>query len=155
MADGGIETLIPTPEDAELAGMASRALAAAQPKDDLRVRLDDGQELVLPRGAARLLSHLLTEMARGNAVTLIPIHAELTTQEAADMLNVSRPYLIRLLEEGKIPFHKAGTHRRVKFTDLQSFRTKVEAERQAAMDELARQAQELELEMETERGIEH
>ena len=145
MADGGIETVVPTREDAELAAEASRALAAAEAKADFRVHLDNGQELILPRGVARLLSHVLIQMSCGNAVTIVPTHAELTTQEAADMLNVSRPHLIRLLEEGKIPFHKAGTHRRVRFTDLQAFRTKVKAEQQAAMDELARQAQELEM----------
>jgi excisionase family DNA binding protein len=82
-------------------------------------------------------------MSRGNAVTLIPVHAELTTQEAADYLNVSRPYLIQLLESGKIKYHKTGTHRRVKFVELEEYRRKTEAARQKAMEELALQAQEL------------
>jgi hypothetical protein len=92
-------TTLPSKEDSDLAQTASRELAKKQPAE-LRVRLDDGQELVLPRSATRLIVHLLTEMAQGNAVTVIPIHANLTTQEAADYLNVSRPHLISLLEAG-------------------------------------------------------
>ncbi|RJT42673.1 helix-turn-helix domain-containing protein [Mesorhizobium waimense] len=82
-------------------------------------------------------------MGQGNAVTIIPVHAELTTQEAADYLNVSRPYLIRLLEEGKLPFNMVGTHRRVKFSDLAAYRNNAEEERKKVMEELAAQAQEL------------
>ena len=82
-------------------------------------------------------------MAQGNAVTIIPIHAELTTQEAADFLNVSRPYLVRLLEQKKMPFHMVGTHRRVRFEDLMAFKASFEKSRREAMDELATQAQEL------------
>jgi excisionase family DNA binding protein len=134
--------VIPDENDSELAATASRALARAS-KDSVRVRLDDDSELQLPKSVTPLLIHLLTEMAQGNAVTLIPVHAELTTQEAANLLNVSRPHLVRLLEEGKIPFHKAGTHRRVKFVDIEDYRKQFEVQRQVALDELARQAQEL------------
>ena len=134
--------IIPTEDDAELAATASRALASAS-AESLSVRLDDGKELQLPKSVTPFLVHLLTEMAQGNAVTLIPVHAELTTQEAADYLNVSRPYLIKLLEQEKIPFHKVGTHRRVRFTELEAYRKRAEEERRAAMDELAAQAQEL------------
>src|SRR6266516_3320974 len=98
-------TALPSKEDSALAREASRAIATTQPSE-LRMRLDDGQELVLPKAATRLIAHLLTEMAQGNAVTVIPVHANLTTQEAADFLNVSRPFLIGLLEAGKIPFAK-------------------------------------------------
>jgi excisionase family DNA binding protein len=136
------DTAIPSPEDAELATHASQALAP-KVEAELRVTLDDGTELTLPRAATRLLHHLLTQMSLGNPVTLIPIHAELTTQEAADYLNISRPFLIKLLEANKIPLHMVGTHRRIKFTDLESFRKKAEQERQSAMEELTRQAQEL------------
>jgi excisionase family DNA binding protein len=138
---------VPTEEDSKLAAEAIRALAGAikAKKEVLRVKLDDGQQFTLPKAATRLLSHLLNEMANGNAVTLIPIHAELTTQEAADYLNVSRPYLIRQLESHKVPFHKVGTHRRIKFQDLEVYRQSVESERRKVMDELAEQAQELEM----------
>jgi excisionase family DNA binding protein len=136
------DTAVPTPTDAALATEASRALAS-NAEAELKVRLEDGTQFTLPRAATRLLHHLLTEMSLGNAVTLIPIHAELTTQEAADYLNVSRPFLVKLLETKGLPFHKVGTHRRVKFSDLEAFRKSAEAKRRAAMEELAAQAQEL------------
>ena len=136
------EAAMPTQEDAELAARASQVLAP-KAEAELTIKLDDGTELTLPKAATRLLHHLLTQMSLGNAVTLIPIHAELTTQEAADYLNVSRPFLIKLLETDRIPFHMVGTHRRVKFTELEAFRKRAEQERQAAMQELADQAREL------------
>ena len=136
--------VLPSPRDAELALQASRMLAAFRHADaNLKVQLDDGKVLTLPRAATHLLHHLLTEMAQGNAVTIIPVHAELTTQEAADHLNVSRPYLVKLLNEGKIPFRMVGTHRRVKFSDLEDFRKQADETRRAAMDGLAAQSQEL------------
>ncbi|MCA0448844.1 MAG: helix-turn-helix domain-containing protein [Proteobacteria bacterium] len=91
------DTIVPTPKDIALATESSRVLSAAglaNAKADFKVRLDNGAELTLPNAAMRLISHLLTEMSHGNAVTLIPIHANLTTQEAADYLGVSRPHLI-------------------------------------------------------------
>lgn len=134
--------IVPTSEDVELAETASRVLAGAN-KNALRVQLDDGHELELPKAVTPMLIHILTEMAQGNSVTLIPVHAELSTQEAANLLNVSRPYLVKLLDTGVIPHHKAGTHRRVKFTDLDAYRSQFEIARNEAMSELARQAQEL------------
>jgi excisionase family DNA binding protein len=136
-------SVLPSKKDSDLAREASRAISSVQTKS-LRVRIDN-KELILPEAATRLIQHLLTEMAQGNAVTIIPIHAELTTQEAADFLNVSRPYLIRLLEQKKIPFHMVGTHRRVRFEDLMAFKAGFEKSRREAMDELAAQAQELEM----------
>jgi excisionase family DNA binding protein len=136
--------ILPSADDAELAAQASRRLSRAKHEGaELRVQVDGGEMLRLPKAVSELLYHLLTEMAQGNAVTLFPIHAELTTQEAADYLNVSRPYLIRLLEEGKIKFNMVGTHRRVKFGDLEAFRKSSEDERKRVMDDLAAQAQQL------------
>jgi excisionase family DNA binding protein len=136
-------TVVPSEEDARLAAESSRILAAKRPDHALRVQLEDGRVLTLPVAAARLLEHLLTEMAHGNAVTLIPVHAELTTQEAADYLNVSRPYLVRLLEENAIRFHKVGTHRRIRFQDLKAYKDRMDAKREQAMSELVAEAQEL------------
>jgi excisionase family DNA binding protein len=97
--------------------------------------------VVVPREAFDLFLEVLGQMANGSAVTIVPVQAELTTQQAADMLNVSRPYLIELLESGRIPFRKVGTHRRIRASDLVAFQQKDDAERKAAMDELTAEAQ--------------
>src|SRR5437660_3900206 len=112
----------------------------------LRLRLlDDPAKgtIKIPASAARMLIRILEEMARGNAVTLIPIHAELTTQEAADMLNVSRPSLIQLLDEGKIDFRRVGTHRRVRFEGLMEYKRQTDTERRKVLKQLAAYDQEL------------
>jgi excisionase family DNA binding protein len=93
----------------------------------------------------RLLVDVLTEMAKGNLVTLMPVHAELSTQQAADFLNVSRPFLIKLLEEGKIPYRKVGTHRRMLFFDVMAYKQQVDKQRLKTLEELAAQAQELDM----------
>jgi excisionase family DNA binding protein len=136
------DPVVPTQAETRMAEESGRILAA-HARGELRVQLDDGQTLVLPQSVARLLSHILTEMAEGNAVTMIPIHAEMTTQEAADFLNVSRPHLISLLEKHEIPFHKVGTHRRVRFQDVRDYKDRLTANRSQALDDLARVSQEL------------
>jgi excisionase family DNA binding protein len=134
-------SVLPSKRDSDLAREASQAISGGRQKS-LRVKIGD-KELILPQAATRLIQHLLTEMAKGNAVTLVPIHAELTTQEAADFLNVSRPHLVRLLEQKKMDFHMVGTHRRIRFEDLMAFKASFEKNRLEAMDELASQAQKL------------
>ena len=133
----------PTVDETKLALASSRQLSRFL-KQNLRVRISETDEIVvIPAVAVRLLVELLSAMAEGNAVTLIPIHAELTTQQAADLLGVSRPFLVRHLEDGKIPFRKIGTHRRILFSDLTKFKHEMHANRLNALDELAAQAQEL------------
>jgi len=140
----------PTAADAQLALESSRRLTqflAARPKKALRVRIEPENEpeesISIPVTAFRLLNSILTEMAKGNAVTLIPVHAELTTQQAADILNVSRPFLIEQLEKGVIPYRKVGTHRRVMFKDLMKYKQTMDHNRLKALEELSVIDQEL------------
>jgi excisionase family DNA binding protein len=95
----------------------------------------------LPPSVVQALAGLVHELARGNAVTVVPVQAELTTQQAADLLNVSRPFLVKLLDSGEIPYHRTGTHRRVKAADLLEYRDRRRAARRAALAELTREAQ--------------
>lgn len=99
----------------------------------------------MPAVAVRLLVDLLSAMAEGNAVTLIPIHDELTTQQAADLIGVSRPFLIKQLEDDAIPYRRVGTHRRVLFSDLMKYKHEMDEKRTKALNELTEQAQELDM----------
>ena len=99
----------------------------------------------MPRAALELLLDMLAQMACGNAVSIVPTHAELTTQEAADLLNVSRPHLVELLERGDIPFRKVGSHRRVRAEDLFAYKRVDDKRRAAIAAELTRDAEDLEL----------
>lgn len=143
------ETVTPTTRDAQLAQESSRQLAkildVGKERVRIRVQPDGGkaETVSIPLSAFRLLTDILTEMAKGNAISLIAVHAELTTQQAADLLNVSRPYLIELLEEGKIPFRKVGTHRRILFQDVMAYKQKIDQGRLKALEELSALDQEL------------
>lgn len=136
---------IPTQEDTQLAVESSRLLAACIGKGDSAcLRLHDGDTMVqVPVKAIYLLVDILEAMARGDAVSIIPIHKELTTQEAANILNVSRPYLVKLIEAGEIRFHKNGVRRKVLFKDLMEYKQKRDQESMTLLDELTAEAQEL------------
>jgi excisionase family DNA binding protein len=139
----------PAPREvvAEEAKAALRVLTAApHPRTGPSVTIySDGAgpraAVTVPREAFELFLEILGHMANGNAVTIVPVHAELTTQEAADILNVSRPYLVELLNAKKIPYRKVGTHRRIRFDDLMEFKQRDDHERRAILDELAAEAQ--------------
>jgi excisionase family DNA binding protein len=134
-----------SPEESELARTSSRLLAACIGHGKTaRLRVIDGDsEIEVPVAALRMLVNILTNMASGNAVSLVPIHAELTTQQAADFLNVSRPYVVGLLERGELAHHKVGTHRRVYFRDLMAYKDAQLRKSKAALTELAKLDQEL------------
>lgn len=133
-----------SPEESKLARDSSRLLAACMgrgPTARLRVIDADG-EIEVPVVALRMLVNILNNMAAGNAVSLVPIHAELTTQQTADFLNVSRPYVVGLLERGELAHHMVGTHRRLCFRDLMAYKNAQLARSKAQLTELAREAQE-------------
>ncbi|WP_341730108.1 helix-turn-helix domain-containing protein [Brooklawnia sp.] len=137
-----IATLVPEPTDAELAASALRSLDAARDAN-IPVRLSLGGsdgELEVPGSVLVALARVLDSFAHGEGVTLVPAHAELTTQQAADVLNVSRPFLIGLLDAGEISYRTVGTHRRVKAASLVRYLREDDARRTAAADELAAEA---------------
>ena len=138
---------LPTAQEAEEAKITSRALSKYAHNERLHLKIasnnNESEDLILPGYAINLLLAMLTEMSKGNAITVMPIHAELSTQETAELLNVSRPYLVDLLEQGKIPFRKVGTHRRVLANDVFDYKQRIDAARLKALDDLATQAQEL------------
>lgn len=108
-----------------------------------RVEGDGEDTLVIPREAAELFARILAHMAAGEGVSVVPAHAELTTQQAADVLNVSRPYLIKLLDSGAIEYRLVGTHRRVRFDSLMEYARKDDQKRRKAADELSAMTQEM------------
>jgi excisionase family DNA binding protein len=99
-------------------------------------RRDDGETVTVPRAAVDLLVAVLANMAAGQGVSLVPAHAELTTQQAADLMNVSRPFLVRLLRAGDIEYRLVGTHRRIKAASLSDYMRRDDAQRRKAADEL-------------------
>lgn len=136
---------LPTAKESELARASSRLLAACighGPTARLHVIDGDG-EIEVPVSALRMLVDILANMAAGNAISIVPIHAELTTQQAADFLGVSRPYLVGLVEHGELQHHKVGSRRRVYFRDLLDYRKQRMSRSEAALGALAEQAQKL------------
>ena len=140
---------LPVEREVKAAIEGKRALAAylATQFETQHIQIFDEQnqahQVELPTSALQLLMDILAALAEGNAVKVVPVHAELTTQEAADLLNVSRPHLIKLLESGELSYHKTGNHRRVRFADLMDYKTRRDTASEQAMALLAEQAQAL------------
>lgn len=139
------KAITPTPAEVRQAGIARERLKRiVRPNRPFRFAPEGKAETVeVPAAAAALLLRLLAEMAAGHAVTIIPIHAELTTREAADLLGVSRPFLIKLIDQGKLPHRMVGSHRRVQFKDVMEYQRRSETDRRAALAQLAEDAQKL------------
>lgn len=97
----------------------------------------------LPASATKLLLDVLTHFADGNAVMVLPIHREISTQQAADLLNISRPYLVRMLERDELPYRQVGTRRRLQLKDVLAYKARQAADRKRVLDELTAQAEEL------------
>ncbi|MDB0567400.1 helix-turn-helix domain-containing protein [Ralstonia solanacearum] len=141
----------PSEEDVALAREARRTLEAVLKAGAGTRQVDfrDGsgrvQTVRMPASALQLLQDVLDQIEKGCAVSIVPTHTELTTQEAAQMLGVSRPFFVQMLERGDIPFHKIGTHRRVRYRDVVDYKKRLDAQRHQALEELATQAQALDL----------
>lgn len=142
-------TAIPSAEEIALAKLSSQELATvieSQGESQLVSVIDkQGQkhEVTLPVSALKLMVEVLTQLGQGNSVNITPIQAELTTQDAADLLNMSRPTLIKLLDAGELPFSRTGNRRKVPFAAVLAYKQKVQAQRIDALDELASLDQEL------------
>ena len=106
---------------------------------------ETGETITIPKNALLFLSDILQNMAEGKTISIIPSDSELSTQQAADMLNVSRPHLVKVLESGLLPFTKVGSHRRISLNDLFSFQENSKKNRTKQLNFLAKQAQELNL----------
>lgn len=136
----------PTADEVSQAQEAGRQLARLLPKDQRPLRLvtdDNRHEMIaIPPGAVRLFLDVLTQLGQGRAVTILPKKAELTTQEVADYLNVSRPYVVKLITAGKLPARLVGTRRRIAFQDLVRFDEADRKRRRAALEEIAQLDQE-------------
>lgn len=132
-------------DQTQAAGDAARALHHALQSADgmICLRANDDHEVIVPTEAFRLFVDLLTMLANGDGVVVMPEHAEVSTQQAADMLNVSRPFVVKLIEERKLPARKVGAHRRILLADLIAYKRQDEAEREAVMSELAAESQRL------------
>lgn len=139
------ETFVPSENDTEKAKAFSRILARKiAPESRVTIqRENDGEAIEIPRTVFSVLMKVLAVMSEGKAFTLIPMDEELTTQQAADILNVSRPYLNKVLDLGDIPHRKVGRNRRIKFSDLLDYKKLQESKSKIALQELADEAQEL------------
>lgn len=137
----------PKPSDSELAKETSRSLASAlangleQPFTV--VDRGTGKEVSLPDAAVQAILKVLHEMGQGNVVSVTSIHAEISTQEAADLLNVSRTYLVKLVDENEIPSRKVGAQRRLMLTDVLAYKQEMYAKQLKGMQELVELSEEL------------
>ena len=138
-----INALIPTDTDIKIAEESSRVLLSSMEEESPLILKLKNRSLTLSPHIAKLLFEILEQTKKGNALTIYPVQAKLTTQEAADILNVSRPYLIKLLNNKEIPFYRVGTHRRILLKDLLEYKKNMIKEREEVLDELTELSQEL------------
>lgn len=139
------------PEEIALAQLCSRELTAfLKTKAEIHaLHLTDDEGVALgvdiPMSALRLLVEVLTQLGQGNAIHLIPVHTQLTTQEGADMLNISRPSFIKLLDDGLIPHHRVGNRRKVAYSDVLAYKQNMDTKRLDTLDELSKLDQSMDM----------
>lgn len=134
-------------EESAIANESSEILARHIRKGEhLQLRISGAEHdeaIVLPASVVALLLGILRMKANGLGIALTPLHSELTTRQAADLLHVSRPYLVKLLEAGDIPYYKVGKHRRVRREDVMTYKNAIDQRREAVLDELVAESQAL------------
>lgn len=135
----------PTKKDQDVATKTISAIENEGGKGKYKLSSSNGDKFELTQNTFELLVTILKEMSNGNGIVLMPLHAELSTQQAADYLNVSRPFLVGLLEKHAIPFRTVGRHRRVRLEDILNYKRSLEENRLTALEELSAQAQELDM----------
>lgn len=137
---------VPAEQQAEVAAL-SRLLGIPGPRKKRAPRCQlvgpQGERISLPPSVFHVLERVIEVLARGDAITVVPVGKQLTTQQAADLLNVSRQYLVRLLDEDRLPYTRTGKHRRLRIEDVLAFKEKRDQERGAALDELTQLSEEL------------
>ena len=122
----------------------NHALSVSSEPEGVEVRVEQSDEVIrLPREGATVLREILVNTAAGRSVKVIPMHAELTTQQAADLLNVSRPHVVKLMDKGVLPGHKVGTHRRISAADVHAYKHQRDIEGRIAADELTALTEEM------------
>jgi excisionase family DNA binding protein len=126
-------SVAPTAAEFQAIRVLERAFST---ESQARLIAPDGTEMVLPASVHEILHVVLTALARGQEITIVPTALELTTQQAAEMLNVSRTFFCRLLAEDKLPFHMVGSHRRIRFEDLMTYKDSRDRNRQSKLKEL-------------------
>lgn len=134
-------------EERKIASTADQFLKkafAGELSNHINIKIQENdQQIAIPKKAFELLLHILQGMSGGKSMHLLPVDAELSTQQTADLLHVSRPFVVKLTEKGELPFRKVGTHRRIKLQDAMAYKKQMEAKANKALDDLAEQAQKL------------
>ncbi|MEM9284650.1 MAG: helix-turn-helix domain-containing protein [Pseudomonadota bacterium] len=147
MTETTLKNRTPTDQEMKVASQAADLMAAALTQKGLPFSVTNEGEVhkvELTPSLGQLVLDVLTHIGRGQMVTVLPYDADLTTKEAADILNVSRPYFIKLLENKELPFRLVGTHRRVRADDLLAYKDKRDADREQAINDIQALGEELE-----------
>jgi excisionase family DNA binding protein len=137
------DPIVPSSAESEEAGRVYDFMARQAVTNTPGLVSETGEVMPLPVTVYRVLQKVAEEMSRGNAVAVLPVHHELTTTQAADMLNVSRPYLVGLLDGEQIPSHKVGSHRRVRLDDLLAYKHRRDGSRRETLKRLSQEAQDM------------
>ncbi len=137
------EPIIPTQSESAEAGKVYDFLMKPEIIGTTVLRSETGEEVPLPDSVYRVLKEAAHEVSKGHAVSVMAVQQELTTTQAADVLNVSRPYLIRLIDEGQIPSHKVGSHRRVRLDDVLRYKHERDAARREGLRRLTQYSQDI------------